>query len=749
MILTNNIFNKSNFNDCNIANVIVEDLVAIERPANDLTLIELNELMLKYCKNHIPIEKKTELICQSLVANEIKISQNNIDYFIQYIQNCRQNNTSFDNAVHSYQQLLNTLESQDIDMQQKQVFEAIIQYIKDNNDKLFIFAGILFENQAQFTFFQQISLLDNVRIIIFNHKNNKYIDKIVTFARENNLNIEDNIAKNRKMAEITLQNYKSEIELYNFITSNINKDKRIGIIVKNSIQASIISKQISKLNLTIYNEFEEIGLMPRLLKIVKIMQNEVDFRDSFISLLFELSSNPEIIQKIYNQIIKNNLVTPFSILNFIERFENLDQETINIYSFIKKLTKKGTLLEIFRNYSSIFQENTDNFSNLDTTYCGYSELYEILFALWKKQDMTGKISNNANIYILSDRGARYKNFDQVFLLNINIDTKNQPDLHISLDSIVECSQNCTIFFQNIRDIIPIRAYLLVKYELNLEIPKTEFVNTKTQISIHNKIEFETSKLSRDFSYKKLKLYLHNQYDFYVKYILGLELQETGFPEVGLAIHNTFSSFVQQFEITQNLDEIILNITSDLEKITKWTDKSIGFDMLDNLKYNLFAMLQVAKAKGGTFSTEDIFTHQIAIENVTINLIARPDLVIFYPNAFEIYDLKSGTQDHKNVTIKQEVDLKTPQLLMYAYIISKAKNMKIDDIFYIYPNAEEKICGYQSWCESTKPRRIVNLQSELENFEKMLTTILKKLYIDGEVECDQSAISDTKYWYFCR
>ncbi len=741
---------------------------------------------LNFCKNCMTIgqffknftsniaspEHKHNLMLQALHLANIDINQQNLRYLQQSVANNYENlaiKKPFSSAISAYQDLLDKEKLADVDLKIKEILQKAILYIQNHPGKTFTFVGIASARQAIFNFFSEIIQLPNCNLIIFAHPEeyNIHTRKILDFARKSAVNIE-NLGQNDSISAIKTRQYQSNLELYSMLSEELqgNHAGRIAIISRNSTETELLGNFLMDQNISVNFDKNIQNYSNNLLKIIDILRNEVDFLPNFINLCFTLLEklhHPSI-NKLYSALLRNNEILPGKILTFAENAMHEHQNILQIIRFLQEIPQSGKLADVIAKYCTIFPNEVLN-SPLNIEYNTYHELHNAVSTI----TFNGKNSQNvqdyeqiSNISILSRLDARYQKFDKIFLLDNAVEnsgffpelpgsslTRETIQFHMDLDSVLFCSSTCTIFFKDESELLPIKSYFFIGY--NLEISTEErrhlpanSVETPADICVNS------SEISRNFSYKKLKCYMENPYDFYIQYILKLQPQDKGFAEMGIAMHNVLSMFIQQFKQSKNLEEIMQNIQSELGKLAKWVDRSIATEMLENIKYELFELLLGAEKNHGNVVSEGSFSCNIAVNNAEIILTARPDLVIFYPDGFEVYDLKTGTQDAKNVTIKKEIDFHSPQLLLYSYVISREKSLKPLDIAYIYSNTDgEKVQNYQSWCEKAKPARMPNLPGELLEFEQKLMPILQQIYGASITTFAYKDITDSKFWYFYR
>lgn len=277
-------------------------------------------------------------------------------------------------------------------------------------------------------------------------------------------------------------------------------------------------------------------------------------------------------------------------------------------------------------------------------------------------------------------------------------------------------------------------YSFAENKCNLKVGKTE-----NRVKLSNELYKECSlqkdfllKLVSPFSYKKLSTYLENKYLFFAKYILGVKNEKAGYIEKvehGNAVHLCFKYII---DLYQNNKEIVLDNNSIIKYIQTNINSNL-FNKLSQIKLasnmtNIVNFCRELFAENSTseFIAEGEFKCKINVKNYEIELYAKPDLIIKNENnKYSVIDFKTGNSDMQNKTIKKELEMISPQMLFYAFVLQKSIAKNVSNISYCYVGGDSiSTSSYFDFFEENK------LQNYIDEFEVFLVKILEEI-----IECD--------------
>ncbi len=631
-----------------------------------------------------------------------------------------------------------------------EVLDKVAMSIEKSDEK-FCFFGIDFQGKVLFNFFKKIARCQNVTIILTSNifSEQDFIASAIGFCYENFIEIENFSDNNQDIANIFARKVDGKAQICEILTREISKFGKIGIISKNQDLIETLGNFLYKKNISVFFEKKEISKKSICVNFLEMIKNDIFFADYFIDFIeiFIKTKGIFVSQSLlkFKENIKNkNLIFSDEILKFASNFFQGNQEVMKLILCIENFYQSRKIEILIEFCKANFN---DNFDFLNKFYPKNIDEFLCYFQNFSSQNsneelaVKTKFSEDFNVYILTPQNAKLLNFDKVFFISQNfnenyksneIKTLEKHRYFADLVGFLNGSNELEFLYENDLDFIEVEAFFSIKLGQKIEKKDINFDKkrySKKDANITSGL-VNIEDLPRDFSYQKLKTYIDNPYVFFMKYILSIKQNLIGAElktESGNALHGILSVLSKYFVSLDSLK----NITNEWVKneimpgiYEKITDDFIRINLeleLDeflNLIRDVF--LRIFK-KNGKIESEKSFFYDLVVSDVQIKISAKPDLIAVYEDgSYEIFDLKTGNNDHVDKTIANEMKMKSPQMLMYALVMQK-NGFKIKDFSYIYfsKNAIKS--------ENFLEKSTTDLQDCIDKFEVFFIEKLSEIY----------------------
>ncbi|QED23076.1 PD-(D/E)XK nuclease family protein [Candidatus Deianiraea vastatrix] len=673
---------------------------------------------------------------------------------ISYIENYHKNivkNTEYEHIIITYSDLLKQSNFIDFDLNIDALLQKALDFVQKSAQK-FLFLGIDFAKY--FTFFKDIAMLKNVDIVFLNnqHYNDINTEKALEYCGQNDITI-TNIQNAPHACQCEIIQFATENSKISYITEEITKlqNKKIAVISDDIYNLELFESIIKSKNIACHSG-EFLAKVNIINEIAKIAFNKIKFKlyiTDFLHKLFPRYKND--INRLQNEIIEKNISSQKKIIAVMKNIFHGNADIENVIQVLGCIQKNGLISEFLNNCNKIY--NISEYLELKSyngiMYKNYNELVEILNILHneinKKEDISGNV-DGINVFILSHEKARFEQFDTIFFLEskTTFTSENQKNKYfVDIANFIDQCSNFIIPTTN--NLISIKAFMQA---VNIE-PKISSYNENNDNTNHSNrtaISDFSSKMPNKISYSAIKLYIDNPYDFYIKYILKLRKQESfANATIGIARHEILQNIANFLNLNKMLDIDDIKAKIKDEILPRYDDNNLNSKILNAEMTDfvdlIYKLLSKILKNGGKIVTEEIYETSIVIDNREIKIIAKPDILAIYDDYFELYDLKTGSNAHKDITISGEISMKNPQLLMYANVISDSLKRPVKDFSYIYFNQDVKYI--KSFSQEIDKENILTICEKCNTF---ITNILQKIYTDGEFIND---INETNYWYFAK
>jgi RecB family exonuclease len=656
---------------------------------------------------------------------------NYLDNFLELEKLTAQNNTDFVSSLKSAERLIENMASHlqnslvsflkihldwhvfkaenDIKMQDDVNF-AVLHNLREENfedyEAVFLayFQG---SNHLQIELAKHISSLKNGFVVLNGEEQDDFAGKLMkNFAKELKMQVKQVETKPYEVIHY-MQEYENSLSLVNgaclraVSILNAENKAKVGFVCYDFHTGLLLSKK-----------FEELGFNTTTVFIESMQENPI-FR-LFISYLehgdlsnyLSFIKNPKVnfekteAENFEKSIRSPNLKTkrPFEILNkssFSKPKNLFDFLQFHFDNFSKILTLEVLESDDFLDFSS-FIESLKN--EVESFALEDEKFYTIVLKNFAKS-LKETRKNSENIFILSPIEARAKKFDVLFLTDVT--DKNLPNppssnkiLNHHLQKLLKIDEkkdavewlDFASFLLSARQVFCLNArrnfegkgenmpsvlllYAMEKYNFQY---RNEVFYTQKPISCEfSPPEFKAELIS-SLSPTSFEMLLNKPFDFYVKKVLGLNLEneinyELEKRYLGIIIHDAIEKFYQ------NGESIVLTCKKKLYE----TGYNYEFILYEEHFKKIQKFFEEKVEKSCNFAImEKVISIKESFQNREITLHAKPDRIEFYDDEIRVIDYKVySVEIGKNDVLTG----KKPQLPFQAYIISR-----------LYPDFKGKI-----------------------------------------------------------